>query len=44
VRIEVERSGGVYSSLPAVRDGNLVTAQSWRAHPEFYREIFSVLG
>ena len=44
VRIEVERSGGAFSSQPAVRDGNLVTAQSWRAHPEFYREIFSVLG
>jgi protease I len=43
VRIEVERSGGIFSPLPAVRDGNLVTAQSWRAHPEFYREIFAVL-
>lgn len=44
VRIEVERSGGIFSPQPAVRDGNLVTAQSWRAHPEFYREIFTVLG
>jgi protease I len=44
VRIEVERSGGVYSSKPAVRDGKLVTAQTWRAHPEFYREIFACLG
>jgi deglycase len=44
VRIEVERSGGIYSSKPAVRDGRLVTAQSWRAHPEFYREVFACLG
>jgi protease I len=44
VRIEVERSGGVYSTKPAVRDGHLVTAQSWKAHPEFYREIFACLG
>ncbi len=44
VRIEVERSGGIFSPLPAVRDGNLVTAQSWRAHPEFYREVFACLG
>ena len=44
VRIEVERSGGVYSSKPAVRDGKLVTAQTWKAHPEFYREIFACLG
>jgi len=44
VRIEVERSGGTYSSKPAVRDGKLVTAQTWKAHPEFYREIFACLG
>jgi protease I len=44
VRIEVERSGGIYSPKPAVRDGKLVTAQSWRAHPEFYREVFACLG
>jgi protease I len=44
VRIEVERTGGVYSPKPAVRDGKLVTAQTWTAHPEFYREIFACLG
>jgi len=44
VRIEVERSGGIFSPAPAVRDGNIVTAQSWRAHPEFYREVFACLG
>lgn len=44
IRIEVERSGGIYSEKPAVRDGKLVTAQSWKCHPEFYREIFACLG
>ncbi|HEY1342451.1 MAG TPA: DJ-1/PfpI family protein [Bryobacteraceae bacterium] len=44
VRIEVERAGGIYVNKPAVRDGKLVTAQTWRAHPEFYREVFAVLG
>ena len=44
VRIEVERSGGIFSPQPAVRDGKLVTGQSWRAHPEFYREVFTALG
>ncbi len=44
VRIEVERSGGTYSNKPAVRDGLMVTAQTWRCHPEFYREIFNCLG
>ncbi len=43
VRIEVERAGARYISKPAVRDGKLITAQSWRAHPEFYREVFSCL-
>jgi protease I len=43
VRVEVEREGGKYVSKPAVRDGKLVTAQSWRSHPEFYREVFAVL-
>lgn len=44
VRIEIERAGGIYVQKPAVRDGNLVTAQTWTAHPEFYREIFACLG
>jgi protease I len=43
VRVEVERAGGFYCERPAVRDGKLVTAQSWRAHPEFYREVLACL-
>jgi protease I len=43
VLVEVERSGGVYVEKPAVRDGNLITARSWHAHPEFYRELISCL-
>jgi protease I len=26
-----------------VRDGRLVTAQGWKCHPEFYREILACL-
>jgi protease I len=44
VRIEVERSGAHYSPKPAVRDGKLITAQSWRSHPEFYEEILANLS
>jgi protease I len=44
VRIEVEQSGGIYSHKPAVRDGKMITAQTWKAHPEFYREVFTCLG
>ncbi len=43
VRVEVERSGGVYSPKPATRDGRLVTAQGWKSHPDFYREVFTCL-
>jgi protease I len=44
VRIEVERTGGNYVNRPAVRDGRLVTAQTWKAHPEFYREVLAALA
>jgi protease I len=44
VRVEVERSGGNYVNKPAVRDGKIVTAQTWKAHPDFYREVFICLG
>ena len=27
----------------AVRDGRLVTAQTWQSHPEFSREVFACL-
>lgn len=44
VQIEVELSGGTYVYKPAVRDGYLITGQTWRSHPEFYREMFACLG
>jgi protease I len=43
VRIEVERGGGIYVPKPAVRDGKLITAQTWKCHPEFYQELFACL-
>ena len=44
VMVEVERNGGKYANKPAVRDGRLITAQSWQAHPDFYRELFACLA
>lgn len=44
VQIEVERGGGTYVSKAAVRDGRLITGQTWTSHPEFYREVFLVLA
>jgi protease I len=44
VRNEVELAGAAYSTEQAVRDGRIVTAQTWQSHPEFYRLIFACLG
>lgn len=44
VRFEVEANGGTYCMEEAVRDGNIVTGQTWQSHPEFYREVFACLG
>lgn len=44
VRLEVAHCGGRWINKPSVVDGNLVTAQTWESHPEFYRDIFRCLG
>lgn len=44
-RSEVEIAGGIYiSEFQAVRDGRIVTGQTWQSHPEFYREVFLCLA
>ncbi len=43
VRYEAELAGGTYSTEQAVRDGCIVTAQTWQSHPEFYRLVFECL-
>jgi protease I len=45
VRYEVELGGGTYvREQQAVRDGRIVTGQTWQSHPEFYREVFECLN
>lgn len=45
VRFEVEAAGGEYvSQLQAVKDGKMVTGQTWQSHPEFYREVMKCLS
>lgn len=45
VKFEVEIGGGTYiSEKQAVRDGKIVTGQTWQSHPEFYREVFACLA
>ena len=43
VKLETEQAGGKWMTEQAVRDGRIVTAQTWQSHPDFYREIFHCL-
>ena len=43
VRYEVALCGGTWDARQAVRDGRMVTAQTWESHPEFYREVMACL-
>jgi protease I len=43
VRLEAEQAGGTFVDKQTVRDGRIITAQTWQSHPAFYREIFAQL-
>jgi protease I len=43
VRIEVEAVGARWVEADVVRQGRIVSAPTWQAHPAFYREIFACL-
>jgi protease I len=43
VRTEVTQAGGNWLPEQSVRDGRMVTGQTWQSHPEFYREVFTCL-
>ena len=45
VRFEVESCGGTFIGKDeAVRDGKIVTGQTWQSHPDFYRLVFECLN
>jgi protease I len=44
VRLELEQAGGKWINCQSVRDGRIITAQTWESHAEFYREIFRALN
>jgi protease I len=44
VRVEAEQAGATYETAQAVRDGRMVTGQTWQSHPEFYRQVFACLA
>ena len=42
VKFEVESCGGTFIGKDeAVRDGRIVTGQTWQSHPDFYRLVFT---
>ena len=44
VKFEVESCGGTFIGKDqAVRDGRIVTGQTWESHPQFYRLVFECL-
>jgi len=43
-RFEAEQAGGSWAAEEAVRDGRIVTGQTWQSHPEFYRLVFQCLN
>ncbi|MES2179711.1 MAG: DJ-1/PfpI family protein [Gemmatimonadota bacterium] len=44
-RTDCESGGGEYISADqAVRDGRVVTGQTWQSHPEFFRAVMECLG
>jgi len=44
VRVEAEQAGAIFVNEQTVRDGRMVTAQTWQSHPSFYREIVAQLS
>lgn len=44
VRLEVQYAGGTWIDKQSVVDGNIVTAQTWESHWEFYRDIFKCMN
>lgn len=44
VKFEVESCGGTFiKKHQAIKDGRLVTGQTWQSHPEFYQLVFECL-
>lgn len=44
VRWEVETSGGTWCPEQSVRDGKMLSSQTWQSHPDFYRDVVGCLA
>ena len=43
VRFELESCGGTWVNRECVRDGKVITGQTWQSHADFYREAIAQL-
>jgi protease I len=43
VRFELESVGGTWVNQECVRDGKVITGQTWQSHADFYREVLRSL-
>lgn len=43
IECEVEQCGGKFIDKQSVVDGNIISAQTWESHAEFYQDIFKNL-
>jgi protease I len=41
---DVETTGGTWCTEQCVRDGKMVTSQTWESHPEFFHELMGCLA
>ena len=44
LRWDVESTGGTWCKEQSVRDGKIVSSQTWESHPEFYRDLMACLA
>jgi protease I len=44
VRFELESCGGTWINRECVRDGKIITGQTWQSHADFYREVLTQMG
>ena len=44
VRFELESCGGTWINRECVRDGKVITGQTWQSHADFYGEVIAQMG
>ena len=44
VRFELESCGGTWINHECVRDGKIITGQTWQSHADFYGDVLAQMG